>query len=106
MNDREQLRAVGRKIRAERIRAGFTQECLSELVGVHWKTMGRIERGGFAFSVIIFARLARHLDVSPTALLADLGEPDLKRSARIMKALARKRTVPKASQQVLLKRSI
>jgi DNA-binding XRE family transcriptional regulator len=95
-NDRELLRTIGRKIRAERIRAGFTQECLAELAGVHWKTLGRIERGEFAFSIITFIRLAQHLAVNPAEILVDLGKPDAKRASRIIKALARKRAVPKA----------
>jgi DNA-binding XRE family transcriptional regulator len=95
VNDRELLRAVGRKIRAERFRAGLTQECLAELAGIHWKTMGRIEGGEFAFSIIIFSRLAQHLAVNPAELLGDIGRPDAKRASRIIKALARKRAVPK-----------
>jgi DNA-binding XRE family transcriptional regulator len=69
----------------------MTQECLAELAGIHWKTMGRIERGEFAFSIIVFARLARHLDANPTAILADIEKPDVKRALRIKKSLARKR---------------
>ena len=95
MNDRELLRAVGRKIRAERERAGLTQECLAELAGIHWKTLGRIERAEFAFSIVIFSRLAQHLCVNPTELLGDLGKPDVKRASRIIKALARKRAISK-----------
>ncbi len=78
MNDRELLRSVGRKFRAERIRVGLTQECLAELAGIHWKTLGRTERAEFAFSIIIFSRLAQHLGVNPTELLGELGRPDAK----------------------------
>ena len=78
MNDRELLRSVGRKFRAERIRVGLTQECLAELAGIHWKTLGRIERAEFAFSIIIFSRLAQHWGVNPTELLGELGRPDAK----------------------------
>jgi DNA-binding XRE family transcriptional regulator len=95
VNDRELLRAVGRKIRAERVQAGLTQECLAELAGIHWKTLGRIERGEFASSIIIFSRLAQHLNFNPTELLGNLGKPDAKRTSRIIKALARKRAIPK-----------
>jgi len=48
-NDRELLRTIGRKIRAERIRAGFTQECLAELAGVHWKTLGELNGASLPF---------------------------------------------------------
>jgi DNA-binding XRE family transcriptional regulator len=94
VNDREPLRSIGRKIRAERIRMGLTQECLAELAEIHWKTMGRIERGEFAFSIIIFARLAQHLNANPTVLLADIEKTDRQRTSRIIKALARKRSIP------------
>lgn len=100
------LRAIGRKIRGERIRVGFTQECLAELAGIHWKTLGRIERGGFAFSIVIFTKLARYLNVSPSALLDDFGKPDMKRVAQITKALARKRTVPNKLLQAHPKHSL
>jgi DNA-binding XRE family transcriptional regulator len=95
VNNRELLRKFGRKIRAERVRAGLTQECLAELAGIHWKTMGRIERGEFSFSIIIFSRLAQHLDVNPAELLGNLEKPDAKRASRIIKALARKRSLSK-----------
>ena len=69
----------------------MTQECLAELVDVHWKTIGRIERGQFPFSVTTFARLSQHLKISPNRLLDDLPEPDRKLTEKITKALARKR---------------
>jgi DNA-binding XRE family transcriptional regulator len=84
VNNRELLRKIGQKIRAERVRTGLTQECLAELAGIHWKTMGRIERGEFAFSIIIFSRLTQHLDVSPIELLGNLERPDEKRATRII----------------------
>ena len=95
MNDRELLRKIGFKIRAERVRTGLTQECLAELAAIHWKTMGRIERGEFSFSITIFSRLAQHLEVNPAELLGNLEKPDAKRASRIIKALARKRSLSK-----------
>lgn len=91
MTDRELLRMIGRNVRAARLEVGFTQECLAELVDVHWKTLGRIERGEFPFAVTTFARLAQHLHVSPARLLAGLPAPDAKRMEKITKALSRKR---------------
>jgi len=75
----------------------MTQECLAELVGVHWKTLGRIERGEFPFATTTLARLTQYLQVSPNRLLDGLAEPDLKRMTRIGKALARKRRPRKYS---------
>ncbi len=91
VTDREILRAIGRNARQARLKAGMTQECLAELAGIHWKTLGRIERGEFPFAVTTLARLAQYLKVSPNRLLEGMPSPDPRRVARITKALARKR---------------
>ncbi len=72
---------------------GLTQECVAELIGIHWKTLGYIERGSYPFSVVTFAQLARFLETSPNRLLDGLPAPDPKRTARIKKALTRKRAL-------------
>ncbi len=89
--DGEILRLLGRNVHAARLKSGLTQECLAELVGVHWKTIGRIERGEFPFAVTTFARLAQFLQTSPNRLLDGLPAPDSKRMEKITKALARRR---------------
>ena len=91
VTDREILRIIGGAVRQARLNAGLTQECLAELTGVHWKTLGRIERGEFPFAVTTFARLTQYLEVSPNRLLDGLPPPDPRRLARITKALTRKR---------------
>ena len=73
----------------------MTQECLAELIGVHWKTLGRMERGLFPFAVTNFVRISQHLDVEAESLLKGIAPPDAKRSSAIRKALVRKRR-PKA----------
>jgi DNA-binding XRE family transcriptional regulator len=85
------LRLIGRRFREARLKANLTQECLAELVGVHWKTIGHIERGSYPVALTTFARLAQYLETSPNRLLDDLDEPDPKRTAQIKKAMARKR---------------
>lgn len=75
----------------------MTQECLAELVGVHWQTVSRIERGTFPFAVTTFARISQHLEISANRLLEGLAAPDAKRAERIKKALARKR-LPRAGK--------
>ena len=90
------LRLIGRHVREARLKASLTQECLAELVGVHWKTIGHIERGSYPIALTTFARLAQFLDRSPNRLLDGLEPPDPSRTARIKKALARKRA-PAAS---------
>ena len=85
------LKAIGRNVRACRLHAGMTQECLAEMVGIHWKTLGYIERGKYPFAVTTFARLAKYLQVSSNRLLEGVPPPDMKLLARATKALARKR---------------
>lgn len=94
MTDRDILRLMGQRIREARLKANLTQECLAELVGVHWKTVGCIEQGRYPFAVTTFARLVRQLEASPNQLLKGLAEPDRKQSEQVKKALARKRKRP------------
>jgi transcriptional regulator with XRE-family HTH domain len=91
VNNREILRVLGRNIRHARLKAGMTQECLAELAGVHVQTVGAIEKGVFPFAVTTFARLSQFLEISPNRLLDGLKPPDRERTARIRKALARRR---------------
>jgi len=91
MTDHDILRLMGHRIRKARVKANMTQECLAELVGIHWKTIGCIEQGRYPFAVTTFARLARQLETSPNLLLEGLAEPDPQKSEQVKKALARKR---------------
>ena len=95
MTDQQILRLFGQRVREARHKANMTQECLAELVGVHWKTIGHIERGTYPIALTIFARLSQFLETSPNRLLDDLKPPDPQRTACIKKALARKRAPAK-----------
>lgn len=95
MNNREILRVLGRNIRQARLNSDMTQECLAELAGVHVQTIGAIEYGNFPFAVTTFARISQFLEISPNRLLDGLKSPDRERTARIKKALARKRAPKK-----------
>lgn len=85
------LLLIGCRVREARLKASMTQECLAELVGVHWKTIGHIERGSYPIALTTFVRLSQFLELSPNRLLDNLGSPDPKRTAHIRRALARKR---------------
>ena len=98
MTDQQILRLFGKRVREARLKANLTQECLAELVGTHWKTIGHIERGSYPIAVTTFARLSQFLETSPNRLLEGLEPPDARRTARIKKALARKRAPPKADR--------
>ena len=91
VTDRQMLRQIGENVKAARLRANVTQECLAELVGVHWQTVSHIENGKFPFSVTTFARVSQSLGVSANRLLDGLPAPDIGRMESIKKALARKR---------------
>jgi len=91
VNDRALLRKIGRVVRERRLALNFTQECLAELLGVHWQTISAIERGVYPVSLLVFARLCQHLEIGPEKLLEGIPTPDVRRTVQIKKALARKR---------------
>ena len=94
MPERDPLQIIGRNIRSARLRAGFTQECLAELLGIHLQTLSNIERGRHPFAVTTFAQIAHYLNTTSDMLLGGLPHPDKKRTARIVKAMARRRRPP------------
>lgn len=85
------LRIIGGNIRAARVGAGLTQECVAELVGLHWQTISNIERGLTPFSVVYFALFTQHLGVTADALLSGIPSIDRKRAMKIRQALGAKR---------------
>lgn len=91
------LRQIGRNVRTARLRHHLTQECLAELVGIHWKTLGYIERGKCPFAVTTFALISQHLAIDPAELLFGLPPIDVKRAERIRKALTRRRRAPSST---------
>ena len=98
MTDQQILRLFGQRVREARLKSNMTQECLAELVGVHWKTISHIERSTYPIALTTFARLSQFLETSPNRLLDGLKPPDPQRTARIKKALARKRAPAKRSK--------
>lgn len=96
MDDSRYLRALGRNLQEARLERGLTQECLAELAGIHWKTLGNIERGKYPFSVVTFIRLCQHMEISAEQLFEGIPIPNAARSKRIKKALARRRPVKRS----------
>ncbi|HVU09274.1 MAG TPA: helix-turn-helix transcriptional regulator [Verrucomicrobiae bacterium] len=78
-------------MKAARLRANLTQECLAELAGVHWQTVSYVENGKFPASILTFFKISQALETSPNRLLDGLPEADAKRLERIKKSMARKR---------------
>ena len=94
VTERQMLRRIGANVKAARLRADLTQECLAEIAGVHWQTVSHIENGKFPASVITFLRLSQALEVGPDVLLLTGIPPlDAKRTMRIKTALARQRSL-------------
>jgi DNA-binding XRE family transcriptional regulator len=91
VTDRQILRVIATNVKKARQDAGLTQECLAELVGVHWQTISYLEKGRHPFAVTNFIRICHALDLSPNRLIDGLPEPDIKRMEKIKKALVRKR---------------
>jgi DNA-binding XRE family transcriptional regulator len=85
------LRHIGANVKAARTKANLTQECLAEIAGVHWQTVSHIENGKFPASIITFSKLSQALEMCANALLEGLPPLNADRTARIKKALARKR---------------
>jgi transcriptional regulator with XRE-family HTH domain len=91
VTDRQILRVIGANVRKARLQADMTQECLAELVDVHWQSISYLENGRHPLLLTKFARISQALDVSPDRLFDGLPEPEKSRSENIRKALARKR---------------
>jgi DNA-binding XRE family transcriptional regulator len=91
VTDREILRIIGKNIRGARLQSNLTQECLAELVGVHWHTIHHAETGKVPISVATFTRISQVLQTSTNRLIDGVPEPDSARIERIKKAMARRR---------------
>ena len=60
---------IGRRIRRQRIKLGFTQERLAELAGISLSFLGHIERGTRKLSVDTLYKIAQGLQCSADELL-------------------------------------
>lgn len=60
---------VGSNIKRERIRAGYTQEKFSELIGIGTKSLSAIERGTVGVSLTTLLRICNVLSISSNTLL-------------------------------------
>lgn len=60
---------VGRNIKRERVKAGYTQEKLSEMIGIGTKSLSAIERGTVGVSLVTLLRICDALHISANSLL-------------------------------------
>lgn len=65
---------VGKTIRGLRLARGWTQEELAERAGLHSTYVGGIERGRRNVGLDNIVKLARALEVHPSALFKDLAK--------------------------------
>lgn len=72
MSDRN-LQRFGARVRAERERAGISQEELADRAGLHRTYIGGIERGERNLGLTNICRIAHALGVPPATLLIDIG---------------------------------
>ena len=60
---------VGNNIKRERVKAGYTQEKFSELIGIGTKSLSAIERGTVGVSLSTLLRICKVLSISSNSLL-------------------------------------
>lgn len=60
---------IGKRIRLIRRKLGLTQEDLSDKIGIHVSTLGRIERGEMNSPIQTINKIALSLKVKPKDLL-------------------------------------
>ncbi len=69
-NDIELLKQLGRNIKAERVRKGYTQESFAEKACVSREYISRIERGQENMSILKILKLSQILEIDIKNLLA------------------------------------
>lgn len=90
---------LGELVQEEREARGWTQEALAERAGVHWTTVGKIERGVQLPSLGLLVLIARALGISIAGLCSralDEAEPADEVTALVssLPSIERSRLVP------------
>ncbi|WP_461466144.1 helix-turn-helix domain-containing protein [Melaminivora sp.] len=63
------LKQFGKRVQILRVQAGWSQEYLADLAGLHRTYISGIERGVRNPSLLIVERIANSLSISPSELL-------------------------------------
>ena len=69
MDKKNVLKQIGKNIQKVRIEKGYTQETFSELMGVSWSYIAKIEFGILNLSIGKIFELSKYLDVDVNQLL-------------------------------------
>jgi transcriptional regulator with XRE-family HTH domain len=72
MHDDDPKVLFGKRVRDLRLRLGWSQEKLADMIGIHRTYMGSVERGERNISLENIVRIARTLKIPPSALLATI----------------------------------
>jgi DNA-binding XRE family transcriptional regulator len=74
---------VHNRIAMLRVERGISRRQLADALGVHYQTVGYLERGEFAPSLYLALRLARHFEVPVEVIFSTDPFPRLGSTARI-----------------------
>jgi len=66
------LKQIGLHLRSHREALRMTQEQLAEKADLHDRTVGKIERGELNFSILIFVRLYKAMNLSADKILSSI----------------------------------
>ena len=69
MDKRSVLKQIGKNVQNVRIKKGYTQETFSELMGVSWSYVAKIESGILNLSIGKIYEISRFLNVDINQLL-------------------------------------
>lgn len=69
MNKKDLLKQIGKNIQKIRIEKGYTQETFSELMGVSWSYVAKIESGILNLSIGKIYEISCYLDIDINQLL-------------------------------------
>lgn len=72
MNEKKRIdQMVGSNIQRERMKAGYTQEKFSEMIGIGTKSLSAVERGVVGVSLATLLRIRKVLSISSSSLLCE-----------------------------------
>ena len=65
------MKKLGMRVKAARLKKGYSQEELANMLDVTQPLIGHLEQGRSGVSIAIFVKMANHLDTTADALLYD-----------------------------------
>lgn len=89
MKEKKQINVeIGANIKREREKAGYTQDHLSEMIGIGPKSLSAIERGSVGISLTTLRKICQILSISSDALIfGDAPKRDVRDIAQCLERL-------------------